>query len=72
MDTGLTDVVYDSNGLIQIQEKSFCANGVCNDVTVCQIVTDEGKEICYDPGEQKLNIMRVLVNKHFQRILSYL
>ena len=63
-DTGLSDVVNYGNGLIQFQEKSFCANGVCNDVTICQIVTDEGEEKYYVPVEQNLNIMQGLVNKH--------
>ena len=61
-DTGLTAVVNYGNGLIQFQEKSFCANGVCNDVTICQIVTNEGEEKYYVPVEQDLNIMRGLVN----------
>ena len=36
-DPGLTSAVNYGNGLIQFTQKSFCSNGVCNDVTVCQV-----------------------------------
>ena len=63
------------NGLIQFQEKSFCANGICNDVTICQI-TDEGEEKYYVPVDQDLNNSRGLVNtfdsKNSQLLISRL
>ena len=37
------------NGLIKFIEKSFCSNGVCNDVTVCQTVDYNGEAKYYVP-----------------------
>ena len=36
-DPGLT-VTHYGNGLIQLNQKSFCLNGDCEDLTVCQVV----------------------------------
>ena len=62
-DTGLTGITNYGNGLIQFRKKSFCVNGVCNDVTICQI-TDNGERKYYLPVDEKDNISRGLVNKH--------
>ena len=37
------------NGLIKFIEKSFCSNGICNDVTVCQTVDYNGEAKYYVP-----------------------
>ena len=37
------------NGQIKFIEKSFCSNGVCNDVTVCQTVDYNGEAKYYVP-----------------------
>ena len=46
------------NGILQYEEKSFCSNDDCQDVTVCKLVTDEGEEKYYIPVDQSLNKSR--------------
>ena len=60
-DPGLTAAVNYGNGLIQFTQKSFCSNGVCNDVTVCQVLTSSGEENYYIPVDGTLNEMKELV-----------
>ena len=60
-DPGLTSVDNYGNGLIQFTQKSFCSNGVCNDVTVCQVLTSSGEENYYIPVDGTLNEMKELV-----------
>ena len=45
---------------MQFVEKSFCSNNVCEDVTVCQLVNDQGEEKFYVPLNQSLNKSREL------------
>ena len=60
-DPGLTSAVNYGNGLIQFTQKSFCSNGVCNDVTVCQVLTSSGEENYYIPVDGTFNEMKELV-----------
>ena len=72
-DPGLTSAVNYGNGLIQFTQKSFCSNGVCNDVTVCQVLTSSGEENYYIPVDGTLNEskeMVILFFVHFQRVIT--
>ena len=65
-DPGLTSVDNYGNGLIQFTQKSFCSNGVCNDVTVCQVLTSSGEENYYIPVDGTLNEMKELVILNYE------
>ena len=67
-DPGLTSAVNYGNGLIQFTQKSFCSNGVCNDVTVCQVLTSSGEKNYYIPLDGTLNEMKELVISFFVQI----
>ena len=51
------------NGLIQFIEKSFCSNGVCNDVTVCQTVDYHGEAKYYVP------LRDIEANRHMKELV---
>ena len=48
-DPGLTGTTNYGNGLLHFIEKSFCANGVCEDVKICQLTNDAGEKKYYLP-----------------------
>ena len=60
-DPGLTATHY-GNGLIQLNQKSFCLNGNCEDITVCQVV-ENGETKDYIPmrGVSPLNKSKEMV-----------
>ena len=60
-DPGLTSAVNYGNGLIQFTQKSFCSNGACEDVTVCQVLAGSGEENYYIPVDGTLNESKELV-----------
>ena len=60
-DPGLTSAVNYGNGLIQFTQKSFCSNGVCRDVTVCQVSSSSGKKNYYIPVDGTLNEFKEMV-----------
>ena len=60
-DPGLSSAENYGNGLIQLTQKSFCSNDVCNEVSICQITTSSGDENYYIPVDGTLNISRALV-----------
>ena len=61
-DPGLTlTAVNYGNGLIQFTQKSFCSNSVCNDVTVCQVLTSSGEKNYYIPVDGTLNESKEMV-----------
>lgn len=66
-DPGLTGLVNYGNGLLQFTVKEFCSNGVCNDVSVCQIVNDSGEKIYYVPIDGPANKSKELVPKIAQQ-----
>ena len=63
--SGLTSAVNYGNGLIQFNQKSFCSNDACNDVTVCQVLTSSGEKNYYIPVDGSLNEMKELVILYF-------
>ena len=48
-DPGLSGTINYGNGLLHFNEKSFCAHGVCEDVTICQLTNDAGEKKYYLP-----------------------
>ena len=46
---------YYGNGLLNYIDKSFCLDGVCEDVTVCKIHNDVGEENYYVPLDGESN-----------------
>ena len=48
-DPGLSGTINYGNGLINFIEKSFCAHGICEDVTICQLTNDAGEKNYYLP-----------------------
>lgn len=48
-DPGLSGTINYGNGLINFIEKSFCAHGVCEDVSICQLTNDAGEKNYYLP-----------------------
>ena len=46
---------YYGNGLLNYIDKSFCLDGVCEDVTVCTIHNDVGEENYYVPLDGESN-----------------
>ena len=60
-DPGLTSAVNYGNGLIEFTLKSFCSNGVCNDVIVCQVMTGSGEQNYYIPVDGSLNESKEMV-----------
>ena len=48
-------------GRIKFTQKSFCSNGVCKDVAVCQVMTKSGDENYYIPLNETINISWALV-----------
>ena len=64
-DPQLTGKDYYGNGLLNFAEKSFCKNGICKELTVCQITTNEGEENYYLPLDGVLN-----KSKEFISIIS--
>ena len=53
------------NGLLNFVEKQFCSNDVCEDVTVCQVVTETKEKKFYVPVDSKLNTSKEMTNKHY-------
>ena len=49
------------SGTIQLTQKSFCKNGSCLDVPVCQVVTSAGEKNYYLPVDGSLNESKELV-----------
>ena len=49
------------SGAIQLTQKSFCKNGSCQDVPVCQVVTTSGEKNYYLPVDGSLNESKELV-----------
>ena len=62
-DPGLTGTTNYGNGLLLFTEKEFCADGVCNDVSVCEVVNDAGDSNYYLPIDGPSNIAKDLVHR---------
>ena len=46
-DPGLSGTTNYGNGLLHFIVKSFCAHGVCEDLTICQLTNDAGEKNNY-------------------------
>ena len=53
------------NGLLNFVEKQFCSNDVCEDVTVCEVVTETKEKKYYVPVDSKLNTSKEMTNNHY-------
>ena len=49
------------SGTIQFTMKSFCSNGVCNDISVCEIVASSGERKYYVPLHGSDSVSKELV-----------
>ena len=51
-----TNSYSNGNGLFQFIQKSFCSNGICNELSVCRLRDDQGEASYYIPIDGSQNI----------------